>query len=430
MTPTIAFLEAGSRMRKTSSINMKQKLRWILLSAVVGIFAGLASALFLWSLQKVTDFRELHAEIIWCLPLAGLLIGFSYERWGRRAAGGTALVLDEIHEPQKILPFTMVPLVLGGTLLTHLTGGSAGREGTAVQMGASLADQLTRWIPLEKEERKILLVTGMGAGFSSAIGAPLAGALFGLEILQIGKLRLFALLECLVASFVAFFICRAVGAPHSIFPRVEFFWSFKAFFTMLLAGLIFGALVRVFVYLTHMAEKAAARIVPPKRWRACVGGFLLLVLFLIFGLERFRGLGISTIQEAFFASSPWEDAPLKLILTALTLGMGFKGGEFIPLVFIGATAGSFLAGVTGLPVALFAGVGFSAVFGAASNAPIACALMAGELLGWPMFLPALLTGFIAYWSSGAVGIYSSQRTARSKTDQLFYLWRKLAWKSR
>lgn len=394
------------------------------------MLAGLSTAAFLISLEKVTALWELYPPFIWCLPLLGLLIGFVYSRYAGQAETGSGLILDEIHDPKKILPLRMAPLVFGGTLLTHLGGGSAGREGTAVQLAATLADQLSHFFKVESEERKILLVAGLGAGFSAAIGTPWAGALFGLEILQLGRLRVFAVAECLIASFVAFFVCRATGATYFQFPVIQISWDFKTALGVLAAGLVFGLLVRFFVAFTHEVEKWQKRWIQNKIWRPFLGGLLLVFFFEVFHAQRFAGLGLDVIRESFGLPSSWVDPVAKIFFTSITLGSGFKGGEFVPLVFIGTTAGSFLAGAGGWSLSLMAALGFSAAFGAAANAPLACALMAGELFGWGILPLAFAAGWIAYAVSGDKGIYGSQRIARGKRDQLLALLHRITFRKK
>jgi H+/Cl- antiporter ClcA len=405
--------------------NFIQKIRWLALSVTVGLMAGFSTAIFLLSLQAITALRVEHPRLIWLLPFIGLLIGFIYSRYAGRAESGSSLILEEIHDPKKVLPLRMAPLVFFGTLFTHLGGGSAGREGTAVQMGATLADQLSRCFKIESEERKILLVAGLGAGFSAAIGTPWAGALFGLEILYVGRLRIFAVAECLVSSFVAYYVCGWMGASHFHFPEVMMSWDFKTALGLVAAGLLFGAVVRFFIWLTYFIAALQKRYVQNKIWQPFIGGLLLVFLFEIFQAQRYAGLGLEVIQESFHLSASWIDPATKTFLTALTLGSGFKGGEFIPLVFIGTTLGSFLAGICGLSLTLMAAVGFSAVFGAASNAPLACALMAGELFGWTIFPMALIVGWIAYRISGDKGIYGGQKVIRSKSASLSLLMEKI-----
>ena len=224
---------------------LKNKLnhyaRWTFLSALSGLLSGIAATIFLISLDWATKTRDQNPRLIWYLPIAGFLIGWVYHHFGKDVARGHNLILDEIHDPKKIVPIHMTPFILVSTLITHLFGGSAGREGTAVQMGASLSVQLSHFFKIELEERKILLVAGAGAGFGAAIGAPWAGVIFGMEVINIGKLRLFAWFECLLASFVAYDTTILLGAKHSHYPTFEIgSFDLKMLFFIAIAGIIFG----------------------------------------------------------------------------------------------------------------------------------------------------------------------------------------------
>jgi H+/Cl- antiporter ClcA len=394
---------------------------------MIGVLAGTAAAIFLILLDQATQLRIDHPALIWFLPVAGLAIGLAFHYGGRSAEGGTGLILEEIHNPRRTLPFRMAPLVLLGTVITHLFGGSAGREGTAVQMGASLADQLSRFFTVENEERRILLVAGAGAGFSAAIGAPWAGTLFGLEVMQIGKLRFFALFECLVASFTAYATCRLLGAPHTLYPAVSMpEYSVTLIACVALSGVAFGLAAQGFMKLTHGVEYLQKKIFRFAPWRPLAAGCVLVALYQLPDTLRYAGLGIPAILDSFHESAAWLDPLLKAGFTALTVGSGFKGGEFIPLVFIGTTLGSALSSVLPLATPLLAALGFAAVFGAAANTPIACTIMAMEIFGWQLGPLALLACWIAYQVTGHVGIYKNQKVARSKRDQLLLVfpWRR------
>lgn len=345
-----------------------------------------------------------------------------YHYFGGLAGRGHNLVLDEIHEPTKIVPARMAPFVLGGTLLTHLCGGSAGREGTAVQMGAALADQLGFVFRLDVEERRSLLMAGAGAGFGAAIGAPVAGVVFGMEVIRAGRFRLRAFGECLVASGAAALVSRLLHAPHTQYPAVgpvPFEWHLPILAGTV--GILFGLTARLFVAFEHGLEKIF-QCLPYPPVRPLLGGIALVALFYWEGSGRYCGLGIETVQQALAVPVSGWDPPLKLGFTALTLAAGFKGGEFIPLVFIGATLGSVIAGVLGTSVPLFAALGFAAVFGAGANTPLACAVMAAELFGLPLFPYAAVACYAAYLVSGHPGIYRAQRREGRKHDRLLALF--------
>lgn len=390
-------------------------LRLIFLSVLCGVLAGASAALFLISLEAVTQLRTQHPALLWGLPLAGLFIGLMYHHFGKDVAAGNNLILDEIHQPRQIVPLTMAPLIFVGTILTHLFGGSAGREGTAVQMGASLSDQLSRFFKIDADERKTLLTAGAGAGFGAAIGAPWAGVIFGMEVLRIGGLRFSPWFPCFIASFVGYGTAVVLRAPHSVFtlPEAPVF-AVMTFLWVALVGVVFGLAARAFTLSTHFVENNVNRWIRYPPLKPFLGGVLLLLFFRIEGSDRYAGLGIPFIQEALTAPAPVIEPILKSIFTTVTLATGFKGGEFVPLVFIGTTLGSALSAWIPVSVGLLAALGFAAVFGAAANTPLACTVMAMEIFGWRVGPYALVACFVSYGFSGHHGIYKAQRVHRPK----------------
>ncbi len=383
-------------------------LKWFLLAGVVGIISGSASAFFLIALDWVTNYRETTSWIYYLLPVIGLLIGLLYHYFGKTVEKGNNQIIDEITQPQKRLPWHMAPLVLIGTLLTHLGGGSAGREGTAVQMGGSLADQLNHIFPFNARDRKILLICGISGGFASVFGTPLAGTVFALEVYIIGRMRYEALIPSLFAAIIADIICSTWGATHlhySIQSVTDI--SFQNLLIAVLAGVMFAFAGSMFNKLTPFLKGFFDKI-PYPPLRPFVGGII--VLLFLFGLNDFRlaGLGIPTIVESFTSPQPGYLFFLKILLTAITLSSGFKGGEVTPLFFIGATLGSALSILLPLPTDLLTAMGFVAVFAAAANTPLACVFMGIELFGSQHALFIAIACFIAYLFSGHSGIYSSQ----------------------
>ncbi len=397
-------------MQVTIKNKIAHYFRWSLLSVLSGLLAGTAAAVFLISLNWATQTRNENSWIIWLLPLAGFFIGWIYHHYGHDVSDGHNLILNEIHDPQNIIPLKMAPLILLSTILTHLFGGSAGREGTAVQMGASLSDQLSHFFKIETAERKILLVAGAGAGFGAAIGTPWAGVIFGMEVINIGKLKLFAWLECFVASFVAYYTAVFLKAPHSQFPAIDKIdFDFKILGYVLIAGVLFGLTAKIFILTTHSIEKIGTKFISYPPLKPFFAGVILILLYYMEGSYRFVGLGIPWIQEALTSPGSFIDPFLKGLFTALTVGSGFKGGEFIPLVFIGTTLGSALAIILPVSFKLLAAVGFAAVFAGAANTPIACSVMAIELFGWSIAPYAVIGCFASYYFSGRDGIYRGQR---------------------
>lgn len=406
-------------MQKSPQNIFKRYVRWSFYSIIIGVLSGIAAAVFLISLNEATHFRDHNPWVIWLLPVAGLFIGFCYRKYGKRAEGGTGLILEEIHNPQHIIPLRMAPFVLFGTVITHLFGGSAGREGTAVQMGSTLADQLAPIFHIEAEERKILLIAGAGAGFAAAIGAPLAGTIFGLEVIQIGRLRLFALFECFVASFVAYYTCQFLGAPHSHFvPVAHVVFNPITLGAVILAATAFGITANIFVQFTHFVERIQKKYVKNPMLRPLFAGMILVILYRAEGSYNYVGLGIPFIQKSFSQAARWYDPIFKIVFTSLTIGSGYKGGEFVPLVFIGTSLGSFLAQFLAVSMPLLAALGFASVFGAAANTPIACAIMGCEIFGWQTAPYMFISCWVAYYLTGHLGIYKNQKVIYSKKDQL------------
>ncbi|MGJ4734445.1 chloride channel protein [Leptospira levettii] len=389
-------------------------IRWSLIIMTIAGIVGSISAFFLHALEFVSKVRESHIQLLYFLPLAGLFIGWFYHHFGSKANKGNNLLLEEIHSPSSVIPIRMTPFVLVGTLITHLFGGSAGREGTAVQMGGSIAHQIVRVIPMTKEEQESLIILGMSAGFSAVFGTPIAAAIFSIEVILVGSYRWKLFLPSLITAWLSHEVCLSWNVTHSHFPKVSFDWNFTSLVSIFVLAIVSGFVAKSFIHLLHFFSSFGKKWILYPPFRPIIGG-IILVCFFMFGLSLdYFGLGVKTIQNAFIEPLPKESFVWKLLLTTITIGFGFKGGEVTPLFFIGATLGNLLATLDPIHLALFASVGFISVFSGATNTPLACAIMGMELFGYECGILYLVVTKIAFIISGHTSIYSSQIIAKNK----------------
>ncbi len=401
--------------------HLRATLGWLIKLLLLAMAVGSASAFFLWALDEVTLVRFAHPWLLYLLPVAGLCVGLAYHHYGKSSTAGNNLLIDEIHEPGAGVPSRMAPLVFIGTLITHLFGGSAGREGTAVQMGGSIAATFARILKLDAAGVRILLMAGVAAGFGSIFGTPIAGAVFALEVLVVGRVQYDALVPCLFASMAADWTCRAWGIGHTHYhvaitpsgAMVDPLLMAK----VMVAAVAFGLAGSFFAFSSHRLGALFKRHIARPEMRPFVGGILVIGLFFLVGTPDYLGLGVLgshpgaiTLPAMFGTQSIPADAwAWKLVFTVVTLSAGFKGGEVTPLFFIGAALGNTLSLVMGTPVDLFAALGFVAIFAAATKTPLACTLMGMELFGAGNGVYLATACIIAYRCSGTRGIYSSQR---------------------
>ena len=408
-------------------------VRWTLLTIPVAITIGSVVALFLWLLSQAIHFRFAHPWLLYLLPLAGALIHFVYKFYGKSSEKGNNLIMDEIHEPGGGVPKRMAPLVLAATVVSQLFGASVGREGTAVQIGGSIADFFGRLFGLNEKDARTVLIAGVAAGFGAVFGTPLAGTIFAIEVLTIGRLQYDAVIPCLIASIFADQTVALWGIHHTAYhidhfitkpPFVISFIHFDYFLLakIILASVLFGLTSYVFAEMAHGVKNISLRLIKTTWLIPVTGGLIIIGLTLLLGRQDYLSLGVDaqfadsvTIPSAFHqgGADTWSWL-WKTIYTTVTLGTGFKGGEVTPLFYIGATLGNTLSHLMNAPVGLFAALGFIAVFAGATNTPLACTFMGIELFGGEYAIYFAVACFTAYFFSGHSGIYSSQRIAIPK----------------
>lgn len=404
-----------------SPIPLPRQLRWLALFTGMAVTVGSVSAFFLWSLDAVTRLRFGSPWLVALLPVGGFAVAWMYQRFGGSANGGTDLLLDEIHQPGAGVPRRMTPLILLGTLVTHLFGGSAGREGTALQLGGGIAAAFARGCGGDAARVRLLLMAGVAAGFGAVFGTPFAGALFAIEVLVVGRFQWAALPTCLLASFIAHGVCLGWGAHHANYPVAPLTGPLHeramTLVWLIPAAAAFGLVARLFTECSHRVSAAFRRWIPRAEWRPVVGGVLVIALLALCGSADYLGLGVlaprpgALCLPAMFADTavPATAWWWKFAFTVITLSSGFKGGEVTPLFFIGAALGHTIAAAAGLPVDVFAGLGMVAIFAAATKTPAASTILALELFGAGPGLHAALACVIATWCGGRRGIYAARR---------------------
>jgi len=403
-------------------------IRLILLIIPISAIIGSIVALFLWLLTLSIHFRFAHPWLLYLLPLAGVLIHFIYKSVGQSSEKGNNLIIDEIHKPGAGVPKRMAPIILVTTIITHLFGGSAGREGTAVQIGGSIAAMFGKWFKLDPPSMRTILITGIAAGFGAVFGTPLTGAIFAVEVLTLSKIEYRAFLPALVAGFVGDWTVSALKVHHTayhidVIAKAPYFLSAYIpvdgllILKIILASIVFGSVSYLFAVSVHQIKNIFLKVFKTTWLIPIIGGLIIIALTYILGKPDYLSLGVDaeypgavTMPSAFNVGGAQTWSWLwKTIYTATTLGTGFKGGEVTPLFYIGATLGNSLSVLLNTPASLFAAIGFIAVFAGATNTPLACTFMGVELFGSDYVIFFAIGCFTAYLFSGHIGIYSSQR---------------------
>lgn len=392
-------------------------LKWIGIGIIVGLVTGIVAAIFLKSLDFVTEMRIKYSWLLFILPFGGALVSYIYLKYGKNASKGNNLIIEKINEGSGRIPLRMAPLVFFGTIITHLFGGSAGREGTGVQIGSSISEAVGRIFKLKGKENKMILMAGISSGFSSVFGTPLAGTIFGLEVASLGVMSYEALIPAFTASLVGDITVSFLGVKHSHFkifdiPELSGIVLVKIIF----AATLFGLTSRLFSKLTHRLKDFFGEKFKNPVIKSMVGGIIIIILVYITNTRKFLGLSLPLISESFNGHLPIYTFLGKIIFTALTLGAGFQGGEVTPLFVIGSTLGNSLSDILGMSPSFLAALGLIGVFAGATNAPIASFMLSLEMFGSESMLFMFMTCVISYIMSGHTGIYLSQKIGIGKSN--------------
>ena len=399
------------------SLYVTALLKWLAVGALVGGVGGFVGALFHLGVDCATNVRLAHPWILYLLPLGGVVIALLY-RLCRLEGAGTNAVIESVHFGKKI-PTLLVPLIFVSTVITHLCGGSAGREGAALQMGGTIGQCMGRTFRLDDRDLRVATLAGMAAFFSALFGTPLAATVFAIMVISIGVLYHVALYPSLLAALVAYGVSVRLGVEPTRFTVAVPDQSVGMFVRVAALGVLCALVSILFCKLMHGAGHLMKRIKNP--WlRVICGGFAVIALTWIFGTD-YNGAGMDIVTRAIEQETvavPWAFL-LKLVFTAVTLAAGFKGGEVVPSFFVGATFGCAVSPLLGLPVGFGAAIGLAAVFCGVTNCPVASTLLAVELFGAEGMLYFALACCLSYMLSGYQGLYSSQTILYSKLKAQF-----------
>lgn len=389
-------------------------IRWIFFACVIGIIVGSIGAGFHHAIAWVTSFRIAHPWTLFGLPFAGMLIVWLYQISDMSRDQGTNLVIISVRENAPIRLRT-APLIIATTILTHLFGGSSGREGAALQLGSSISASVGRLIRLDDKDERIIKMCGMAAGFAALFGTPLTSAVFAMEVVSVGVMYYAAIVPCLLSALVAMMTATALGGHAEVFsitavPETTPFVLGQ----VIVLGVLCALVALVFCQIFGMVHHLYARYLPNLYLRAAVGGCIVIVLSLLLGTQDYNGAGMEVITRAFAGDAHPAAFLIKIVLTAITLGAGFKGGEIVPALFAGATFGCFYGSFLGLPASFAAGIGMAAVFCGVTNCPLTSILLAYELFGGAGLPLIALACAVSYMLSGYSGLYHAQKILYSK----------------
>lgn len=400
---------------KTMSSNLLIFLKWVAVGLVCGLVIGFVGSLFYYALSFVTNFRMEHKWMLYLLPVAGLIIVFLHKIGKDKQTLSTDLVIASIRSDGQQLPPRMAPLIFISTALTHLCGGSAGREGAALQLGGSIGNMLGRALRLDDKSKNIVVMCGMSAAFSALFGTPIAAAIFSMELVSVGIMYFSALVPCVISSIVASAIAGSLSIKPEVFTILEVpEQSLFLFAKIIILAAICAGVSIIFCSSLKLSANLYHKLIKNEYLRIVVGGLLVIGLVFLFGTRDYLGSGMHIIEQSIEGVVRPEAFLLKIIFTAITLGAGYKGGEIVPTFFIGSTLGCFVGGLLGISPSLGAAIGLIAMFCSVTNCPITALLIGFEMFSFTTPVFFLVAVAVSYMLSGYYGLYKSQKIIYSK----------------
>lgn len=395
-------------------------LRWCVFAVVIGLVVGVVGAAFHVALEWAGETREEQSWTLYLLPLAGAFIAFWYRKADMPLERGTNFILTSVRENHPVR-LRLAPSIFITSILTHLCGGSAGREGAAIQLGGAISGNIGHWMHLDDKDSRTITMCGMAAGFAALFGTPLAASIFAMEVISVGVMYYAALFPCVLASVIAHQVALMLGGETTAFAltglpqQTDVFLIFK----LLLFGVACAVLSAVVCIVFHRIGHLFKRYIPNQYACIAVGGLVVVIVSLFLGTRDYNGAGMQVIERAVEGEAEYAAFAIKLALTAITIGVGYKGGEIVPVLFIGATFGAAYGGFFGLNPSFAAGLGMTAVFCGVTNSPLTSILLAFELFGGESLALFALVISISYMLSGYYGLYSEQKILYSKLRPQF-----------
>ena len=406
-------LEEVKRKIRIVQLNLWVFFKWIIISIITGVVGGAVGSIFHLSVELATKTRIEHSWILYLLPFGGLLIVFMYKK-GMKGDPGTNLVINSIRTDGKV-PFLMAPLIFLGTVITHLFGGSAGREGAALQLGGSIGSQIGNLIGLDEKDMHLITLCGMSSVFSALFGTPLTATFFAMEVISIGIIHYSAFIPCIVSSVTAYYISIYFGLDPvrfnlNVIPEISLINIVK----VMILGSLCAVVSIIFCNLLHKSNNISKKIISNAYVRVFIGGIIIVLLTIIIGTRDYNGAGMDVILNAMNGTAKPEAFLLKMIFTAITISVGYKGGEIVPTFFIGATFGCVVGKFLGLDPCFGAAVGLVALFCGVVNTLITSIILSIELFGADGVILFSIACGVSYMLSGYYSLYSSQKIVYSK----------------